>query len=1016
MTRIVVGASALVALTLCDAASAERLPITTYTAVHGLAATDVNAAVEDAQGFLWIGSDTGLWRFDGWTFRNFSREQGLTKTRVTGLAISKDGTIWVGAFGGVFRFDAVRGSFVEVPVEGNKVPLARVLVYVDAADRVWCVGDLVFRLDASPRLHFRLATFGPTAAIPWVTGFLPDRSGNLWIAFHELYRVGANGDVVRARVEGDSDLGEVTSIVEDRRGAIWLGTSTGLCRVTRRDDAAVLVERVQRTDPARTGPVSMVAREQGGVWAGSYEGLRELDPDVGLFRRITREQGLAATQSWPLLVDRAGDLWLSGMAGGLQRMAVEGFSSFGTADGLESPLVSSIWRRRSGELIVVGTGGVVQRYHQRRFVATRPAYPPGSFPSWGWYQIDTEDRRGQWWIPTVGALLRFPHVNDVEDLAHATPRAIYRATGCFPAGDIFRVYEDAQGDIWVATINRGEDNLYRLNQATATFSCYSVERLMGENSAPTAFLDDGEGTLWIGFYNGRVGRYRNGRLECAIACSNGQGMINALHLDRRRRLWIANGRSGVLRVDDRNAARVHAVPITTDNGLSSNRVSALTEDRFGRIYVGTDQGIDVLDDEIGRVHHFGIAEGLPHAYINTAYADDNGDVWLGTLDGVAHFTPPQVFRQRSGIRVLLDRVRVSDVARMVSVTGESRIDGLVLSPNQRELVVDYVGLPRQLAVTLKFQYRLSEREPWSSPSTNRSLVLAGLDANHYRVEIRALDAAGRPSGEPARLSFRVLAPIYRRSWFIALAAASVVGLAAVAYRSRVRHLVALERQRTHIAMDLHDEMGSQLGSIALLADVAAEGSLPDGRRRQLLTQIADTAADMGSSLTEIVWSLRHEAITLERMAQYLTTHGHRLFPGPVPAFLVKIPETWPDVEMAPATGRNVLLVGLEAMHNCARHANAGSISLELGPRGRLWTLTVTDDGNGMPQTDPASNGQGFGLETMRRRAAEVGASLEIASGLDQGTSVVLLFDPKGRRARQHQMNIRPTWQRPWDMS
>ena len=334
-----------------------------------------------------------------------------------------------------------------------------------------------------------------------------------------------------------------------------------------------------------------------------------------------------------------------------------------------------------------------------------------------------------------------------------------------------------------------------------------------------------------------------------------------------------------MRVDDITAKRPVAVSLTMADGLSSDRIGAITEDRFGRIYVGTERGVDVLDEAGGRIHHFGTAEGLPHPFVGSAYAHPDGEIWLGTLNGVARFTPPARFREEPPIRILIDAVRVSGIARPLSVAGESRMEGLVLGPDQKDIAIDFVGLPRALADTLRFQYRLSDREPWSPSSAVRSVVLAGLASGSYQVEIRGLDAAGRTSPHTALVLFRVAAPFYKRSWFLVLAVLASLGLAALAYRARVGRLVALERQRTRIAMDLHDEMGSRLGSIALLADVAGEGSVTDARRGHLLAQIAETAADMGSSLTEIIWSLRHEAMSIERVARYLATQGRRLFPA-----------------------------------------------------------------------------------------------------------------------------------------
>src|SRR5262249_43466162 len=151
-------------------------------------------------------------------------------------------------------------------------------------------------------------------------------------------------------------------------------------------------------------------------------------------------------------------------------------------------------------------------------------------------------------------------------------------------------------------------------------------------------------------------------------------------------------------------------------------------------------------------------------------------------------------------------------------------------------------------------------------------------------------------------------------------------------------LAQFERQRTRIAMDLHDEMGSRLGSIGLLADLAAEHAVVGTPQQTQLEHIAETAAEMGSSLREIVWSLRRGAMTLEGLGVHLAVHGRRLFPGSSTAFDTRFPDRWPAGDMSLAVGRAVLLIGLEALHNCARHAHARSVVLELRPHGRTWLL------------------------------------------------------------------------------
>ncbi len=990
-------------------ALAERLPWTTYTSAQGLSGTAVNAAIEDAQGFLWLGTDHGLTRFDGLTFRDFGREHGLTKTNVSSLALTPDGTLWVGAWGGVFRFDPARGgSFVEIPFEGARFSLegtgARLFVGPDG--RLWCTSDLVYRLEPGPR--FRRVAIGSIDSFSWPSAFLPDRAGNLWIAFTNiLFRVDREGSVTQLGADGPAPA-EIWSILELSRGRMWVGASNGLWTVEPRTSAGrqTLILRPHLSTPNQAGHVLLVASRGGGVWAGLNHELIELDSDGAVVKRITHDQGLLAAQCAPLLIDHAGDLWVSSASGGIQRLASEGFSSFGSADGLESQAVRAIWQRRTGDLVVVGTPDVLHRYDGRRFIATRPAVPAGTRTSWGWYQVDMEDRTGRWWIPTDGALVQFAPVREVEALARARPSAVYGTAGCFPGGDIFRLFEDSRGDVWIGTISRDQETIYRWNSSTGTFSCFSSERMMGEKVSPTAFVDDGSGSLWIGFYGGQIGRYRDDRFECVFDCSGTSGRVNGLFLDKRKRLWIATARRGVVRMDDATASHPDFARITTEHGLSSNRVGAVTGDRFGRIYIGTERGVDVFEESSGRIRHFGLTDGLPQLYVIVAYADHNGDLWFGTLNGLARFTPPARFRDIPPARVLVDAIRVSGVARPLSSSGEAEVAGIVLAPDQRDLVIDYVGLPRSLAGTVKFQYRLHANEPWSAPSGSRSVVLAGLAAGAYLVEIRALDAAGRPSPHTAFVSLQVLAPVYRRSWFIMAASLLLAGMAALAYRAHVRRLVALERQRTHIAMDLHDEMGSRLGSIGLLADLAREDSVEHSQRRALLEQIAETAADMGSSLTDIVWSLRPSETSLESLARHLADRGRLLFPSADQTLEIRFAEGMAHVETSLAVRRATFLIGIEALHNAARHSGARHVVLGLRPAGHRWQLEVKDDGSGDLAKEAQAGGGGFGLETMHRRADEIGAPLVIDSAPGTGTTVRLIFDPRAedRRPRPH-MNI-----------
>ncbi|HKK07315.1 MAG TPA: ATP-binding protein, partial [Gemmatimonadota bacterium] len=237
---------------------------------------------------------------------------------------------------------------------------------------------------------------------------------------------------------------------------------------------------------------------------------------------------------------------------------------------------------------------------------------------------------------------------------------------------------------------------------------------------------------------------------------------------------------------------------------------------------------------------------------------------------------------------------------------------------------------------------------------------------------------------------------------------------------RVAHLVGLERQRTRIAMDLHDEMGGALGAIGIQAGMLAGGSV-GARGRRLAREIARTTDVLGDTLADLVWSLDPRVSTLRDLALRLEQRGRRLFADGTTAFEVLRPPAWPKGDLPAPVRRNVLLVGIEALRNAAVHAGAKRVVLEMAAldRGR-WRLAVRDDGRGMPATDSGPAGgdpgeprregrDGMGILSMRERAREVGAEIEWRRSASGGTEVTLLYRPRGRRSLRRR--LRRLWGR-----
>jgi signal transduction histidine kinase len=316
---------------------------------------------------------------------------------------------------------------------------------------------------------------------------------------------------------------------------------------------------------------------------------------------------------------------------------------------------------------------------------------------------------------------------------------------------------------------------------------------------------------------------------------------------------------------------------------------------------------------------------------------------------------------------------------------------MVLPGDRNRLELRFAALSFRDPGRIHYQVRLSPDESWADTDGQPFFNWVDLPPGRHQPEVRASLDGLRWSPVPAGVAFRVLPPWYRTGWamsaFVLLGAALLFAI----YRARIAYLLGLERQRTRIALDLHDEMGSGLASIGILAsDVLSSNS---GGGDEIAREVAATAEELGTALSDIVWSLDPQSATLDVLAARMAENGSRLFADDV-ELDTSFPEHWPPDPLPLPVLRNVLLIGLEALHNAARHAEAGDVTLSLQPEGAAWLLTVSDDGIGMTE-NAAPRGSGRGLRGMRRRADEIGGEIRWRTRAPSGTEVRLRFGPRG---------------------
>ena len=464
-----------------------------------------------------------------------------------------------------------------------------------------------------------------------------------------------------------------------------------------------------------------------------------------------------------------------------------------------------------------------------------------------------------------------------------------------------------------------------------------------------------------------------------------RGAINSLLDDNQGRLWIGSSQGGVGRMDH-PAEDVPAIErYGIEQGLSSEQVFSLAEDHWGRIYVADGRGVDRLDPTTTTLRHFTSSSGLPPGETQFLFRDRHEDIWFASFYGLARYRP-ELDSTSDTPAPLLRAVRVGGGEYPISETGEQSVAGVGLAPGRNSLEVEFRALHFDTSEILRYQYRLEGADTdWSMPSDVHTVRYANLAAGSYRFLVRSITESGRISTGEASLAFDVYPVLWRRSWFLGLAISAMVLAAISLHRYRLNHLLVMERMRTRLAADLHDDLGAGLAEIAILSELAKRQERPGAM--ELLDGIADRARSLRGAMADIVWTVDPREDSLADLVLRLRQTAFIMLESEERSvkFLAPSDEQL-AIELAPVVRRHLLLFFKEVVTNVARHAGATAVRVEIEAVKGRFRMSIRDNGQGFDSQDPRA---GRGLKSLQYRAGELRGVLLVQSAVGEGTEIQL---------------------------
>ncbi len=941
--------------------------------------------------------DISQYAHNKWTVRD-----GFFKGGIYTIAQTPDGYLWLGTEFGVLRFDGVRAVPWEPP-KGESLPgglLRKLLVTRDG--RLW-----IGTLQGLASWKDGKLTHYPELAGQDAYALFEDREGTVWAGgvgpTRKLCAIGSG----RVQCYGDDGrFGRgVISLHEDGGGNLWAGALTGLWRwkpgppklyplpdppvaIGEDGNGALLVAtrsgimqladgRVQPYPLPGAGrqfhPCKLLRDRDGGLWVGTTDrGL--LHAHGGKSDSFAQRDGLSGDYVQTLFEDREGNIWVA-TGDGLDRFREFAIPTISVKQGLSNAEAWSVVATGDGS-VWIGTRDGLNRWNdgQMTVYRKRNAGLPDDY-------VETlfQDEGGRIWVSTLRGFGYFEHGRFVPISA-------------VPGRQVFAIAGDSAANLWISDQDRG---LFHLLGT-------SGERIpwarLGHQDPAFALLPDPEHrALWLGFARGGVSYFQDGQVRVSYAAADGlgKGFGTGLQLDRGGGLWAAT-EGGLSLIRNGRVAT-----LTSRNGLPCDTVHWMMEDDDHSVWLYMACGLvrlarsdldawaidskrtvqaTVFDSSDGVRSHSTTATYSPRV-AKTA----DGRIWFLPFDGVSVIDPRHI-----PVNKLPPPVHIEEV----------KADGKPYVPNRglrlprlvRDVWIDYTALSFVAPEKVRFRYRLEGQDTeWKEVVNEREAKYSNLAPRKYRFRVIACNNSGVWNETGDSLDFSVDAAYYQTAWFKALCVTALLVLLWGLYRYRI-HQIARQfdiraEERTRIARELHDTLLQSFQGLMLGLQVGIN-RLPPGSAKEALEKALERGDQAIAEGRDAVHDLRSSTTVTNDLADAVKALGDQMASDDGASFYLVV-EGAPR-HLHPILRDEIYRLAREAVRNAFRHAQAGRIEAEISYGEKLFRLRIRDDGRGIPPeiVDEGRAGH-YGLPGMRERARAIGGQLHVWTGKGTGTEIEL---------------------------
>jgi len=1004
---------------------------------HGLSQSTVETIIQDRSGFMWFGTEDGLNRYDGYQFKIFKHDPddstSISNNNIWCLYEDHDGYLWIGTFsGGLNRFDPKTDTFTryihnsadQYSISSNNVrsitedhhgylwigtrngginsfnlnsrkfekrisdpDVLKILgdaniryIYPDSANNLWiCTNKGLYIYDQSTG---DFAQFKNGKEISnglsnhSIRHIFKDRSGIIWIStVNGLNSYNPDSKTITQYLHDEKNSESVSTnyireVNEDNKGRLWVATHKRGIMIYDRTDKSFKSYYHDELNPRSLSSNSLrtIYEDRGGlIWFGTLGGgINIFDPGTDRFRQYRSKPGNSNSLShsivWSIMQSTKGDIWFATHNGGLNQLNRKTGKythyKYNAADphSISSNSLRSVIEDRLGNIWIATQNSGINRLDRKYEKFTRFKHDPNNGGSIGSNNVRNifEDRAGNLWFGTWGGGLDLydPYSNTFTHFINQPDNS-----NSLSSNNVISIYQDSDGVYWVVTT-------FGLNKLTFSSATQTDNILHLSQPDITRFFHDP-----------------------ADPNSLSNNYVLSIHESEIGDLWFGT-MLGLNRLEKKHRNKPVFKRYFIKDGLPNDIIYGILEDSEGHIWCSTNNGLSHLNLQDETFKNYDMRDGLHSNEFNTgAYLKTvEGSMIFGGVDGATEFFPDRLSDNPYLAPVVLTGFYIfdqpADLGRAVA-----GIEEITLSYKDNYFSFDFASLDFSKPERNRYAYMLEGLDRgWVNSGTRRFAGYTQLDAGEYVFRVKGTNGDGVWNEEGTAVRIIITPPFWKTWWFIMLLILATGGGVAFVITNRVKQLLAIERLRSKIAADLHDDIGAGLTEISIMGEVISQKL--SGKSKQYvnteLQKIGDTARGLVDSMSNIVWLVNPKRDSLYDLISRLGTTYTDLLDATDIQFRTQNLNSLKKVRLKMEHRQHLFLIFHEAINNSIKYSNGTEITLNSSLKGKKLTLQLIDNGQGFDIEKVAT---GDGLKNMKERARQIGGNLIIRSDAKTGTII-----------------------------